>query len=121
MGTRFAVCPRCEGRGTHVNPAVDGNGLTAEDIDEQGPDFLEDYLGGVYDVQCEECGGQRVVPACRAAGCGQPVHAGVYIEDDGTQRPFGGCWDHLTEDERNWAISEADMAATYAAELRMGA
>jgi hypothetical protein len=28
----FEVCPRCEGEGSHVNPAVDGNGLTAEDF-----------------------------------------------------------------------------------------
>lgn len=58
---RFEVCPRCEGRGTHVNPNVDGNGLSAEDFDEAGPEFREDYMAGVYDVPCDECGGQRVV------------------------------------------------------------
>ena len=40
----YAVCDRCEGKGSHVNPAIDGNGLSAEDFDEQGPDFREDYM-----------------------------------------------------------------------------
>lgn len=57
---KFEVCTRCEGRGKHVNPAVDGNGLSQEDFD-QDPDFKEDYLAGRYDIECEECQGQRVV------------------------------------------------------------
>lgn len=56
----YSVCPRCEGTGTHVNPAIDGNGLTREDFDED-PDFRDDYMSGVYDVACYECGGKRVV------------------------------------------------------------
>ena len=59
--SRFEVCPRCRGTGSHVNPAIDGNGLSAEDIDDAGPEFLDDYLGGVYDVQCYQCEGTRVV------------------------------------------------------------
>ena len=54
------VCSRCDGEGHHVNPNVDGNGLTAEDFEED-PDFAEDYRSGVYDVTCEECGGRNVV------------------------------------------------------------
>lgn len=53
------VCPRCEGSGSHVNPSVDGNGLSAEDLDDD--DFRESYMQGHYDVQCEECKGQNVV------------------------------------------------------------
>ena len=26
------------------------------------PDFMEDYMGGTYDVRCEECDGNNVVP-----------------------------------------------------------
>ncbi len=54
------VCDRCRGEGSHVNPSIDGNGLTAEDFAED-PDFEESYFAGHYDVQCEECGGVRVV------------------------------------------------------------
>lgn len=57
----MAVCPGCRGRGAHVNRAVDGHGLTAEDFAED-PDFAEDYRRGVYDVTCEACDGRRVVP-----------------------------------------------------------
>lgn len=57
----FEVCPTCAGKGTHVNPSVDSNGLTAEDFAED-PDFAEEYMRGTYDVQCYECHGKRVVP-----------------------------------------------------------
>lgn len=57
----FKVCQTCEGKGSHVNPSVDGHGISREDFDED-PDFLEDYLSGVYDVPCVECKGRRVVP-----------------------------------------------------------
>lgn len=53
-------CDRCDGTGTHVNPAIDGNGLTQEDFDAE-PGFFEDYMGGHYDVICEECGGEKIV------------------------------------------------------------
>ncbi|MGH8327206.1 MAG: hypothetical protein ACRET2_10630, partial [Steroidobacteraceae bacterium] len=46
--------------GSHTNPAVEGNGLTAEDFAED-PDFHDDYMSGVYDVECHECGGARVI------------------------------------------------------------
>lgn len=53
------VCPRCEGEGRHVNPAVDGDGLTEEQLSD--PDFREGYKSGRYDVTCEICKGDRVV------------------------------------------------------------
>lgn len=61
LPAKFEVCSRCDGKGTHVNPAIDGNGLTHEDFDEAGDDFREDYLAGAYDVSCELCKGKRVV------------------------------------------------------------
>ena len=61
MPARFEVCPTCQGRGTHVNRAIDGNGITASEMEELGDDFREDYMRGVYDVTCEECRGRNVV------------------------------------------------------------
>lgn len=61
LPVRMEVCPDCEGHGTHVNPAIDGNGLTADDFAED-PDFAEDYYAGRYDVSCDVCKGLRVVP-----------------------------------------------------------
>lgn len=58
---KFEMCQTCEGRGVHVNPAIDGNGLTQEDFDND-PDFAEDYFSGSYDQTCNECNGLRVSP-----------------------------------------------------------
>ena len=97
--TMFGVCPRCRGTGSHVNPAIDGNGLTQEDFDEAGPDFRDDYMAGVYDVACHECKGKRV----------------IMIPDR----------EKLSKEERAaWyqQVRElADMAAEEEAERRMGA
>lgn len=57
---RYQVCGTCEGRGTHVNPSVDSQGISEEEFAED-PDFRENYMSGMYDVTCGECGGQRVV------------------------------------------------------------
>lgn len=58
---KYEICDRCDGKGSYVNPAIDGNGLSREDFDEQGPEFFEDYMSGLYDIRCEECNGLRVV------------------------------------------------------------
>jgi len=55
---KYAVCPQCEGRGSHVDPNIDGNGITADSVD---PYMWEDYLAGIYDIACTTCGGRRVV------------------------------------------------------------
>lgn len=60
VSARYEVCPRCDGKGTHVNPSIDGNGLTYEDFEREGPTFREDYFAGVYDVTCYNCEGKRV-------------------------------------------------------------
>jgi hypothetical protein len=57
---KYVVCETCEGRGKHVNPSIDGNGLTSEDFAED-PEFREEYMSGRYDVTCYECKGERVV------------------------------------------------------------
>lgn len=117
----YVACPTCRGNGTHVNPAVDGNGLTSDDIDEMGgDDFMEDYLGGVYDVICEECGGLRVVPKCPK--CDRPVvEGGMFVWDDPELRPFSGCYEHLTQDEREAVDEDRELEAEIRAEQRMGA
>lgn len=52
----WTICDCCRGAGKHVNPSVDGHGLSREDFD-QDPDFAEAYFSGGYDVSCAECGG----------------------------------------------------------------
>jgi hypothetical protein len=60
LPAKYAVCHRCEGKGSHVNPNIDGNGISPEEFDED-PEFRENYFNGLYDVACEECKGTRVV------------------------------------------------------------
>lgn len=75
LPAKYEVCPTCRGKGTHVNPAIDGHGLTREDFDED-PDFEEAYFRGDYNVPCEECKGTRVVlvpnePQCDKKALGE--------------------------------------------------
>lgn len=65
---KYEVCPVCDGRGKHVNPAIDDNGISGEDFADD-PDFREDYFSGMYDVTCNECRGARVVSVINEAAC----------------------------------------------------
>ena len=60
MPTKRRICWKCDGKGTHVNPSIDGHGLTREDFDED-PDFKEAYMRGDYDIQCTTCKGEKVI------------------------------------------------------------
>jgi hypothetical protein len=63
------VCYTCNGTGKTVNPDIDGNGITQSEMDELGEDFREDYMSGVYDVQCRTCKGERVIPEIDEEAC----------------------------------------------------
>jgi hypothetical protein len=65
---KFEVCPTCEGRGKHVNPSIDCDGLTAKDFRED-PDLADGYFSGRCDVTCYGCGGNRVVPVPDESRC----------------------------------------------------
>lgn len=58
--TKFAVCGACRGSGKTVNPAIDADGISAEEF-RADPDFEADYFAGRYDIQCAGCKGARVV------------------------------------------------------------
>jgi hypothetical protein len=55
---KFEVCWRCKGHGVHDSWE---NGMTSDEMYEQGPDFAEDYMSGTYDTRCSECKGKRVL------------------------------------------------------------
>jgi hypothetical protein len=63
LPAKFVVCHRCAGTGSHTNPSIDGNGITASEMEEMGDDFREDYMRGVYDIACQTCQGERVISA----------------------------------------------------------
>jgi len=56
---RYEACSLCGGKGRHVNPAIDSEGISMEDF-HRDPDFASDYMSGVYDVACYRCKGRRV-------------------------------------------------------------
>lgn len=55
------VCNRCDGHGTHTNPSIDGNGITASEWSEWDSDERDSYMNGDYDVTCERCHGNNVI------------------------------------------------------------
>jgi hypothetical protein len=57
LPSEIVVCGRCGGRGVH--DAWEG-GMTASEMDEQGPEFFDDYMAGHYDKICTECHGRNV-------------------------------------------------------------
>jgi len=57
----WEVCPTCRGSGSHVNPAIDRQGIDPAKFRED-PEFAEQYFSGGYDQTCSQCGGRRVVP-----------------------------------------------------------
>lgn len=84
------LCERCHGDGKHVNPSVDGHGLTALDFDDE--DFRQDYMQGRFDVRCEECLGERVVKV---------------VDEERLTKRQRLPWENLQEEEREAAQERA--------------
>ena len=98
LPTKWAICDNCQGEGTHVNRAIDGHGISADDECWQDDDFTEMYFGGGYDVQCD-------------AGCD---HGKVKVinEDLMTEAQIKEYWEQI----QDWREAEQVQAM----ELRMG-
>lgn len=101
LPAKYEVCETCNGKGKHVHAGIDSHGISADEFAED-PDFRDDYYSGRYDVSCDECNGNRVVPE---------VHEDALTED---QREAYERYLY----ERNMDM-DCDMIA--AAERRMGA
>ncbi len=73
--SKFEVCSRCEGHGTHLHEAIGSHAYSAEeffesfDEEERGEYFRR---GGMYDVQCELCHGKRVTEEPDEKACTTP-------------------------------------------------
>lgn len=97
---KYEVCGTCSGKGNHVNPSIDAHGITSEEwANDWDDEDREAYHEGRYDVQCYECGGQRVVP--------------VPNEDRATPEMMKA-WEDLVSDD-------GEYRAECEAERRMGA
>lgn len=104
LPAKFVVCDCCKGRGTHVNPSVDGNGISAEEFAED-PDFKESYLAGHYDVTCQKCGGLRVVAVLDEERCSAQILKAYYKQQEEEARYQAECaserrWEYLASGGR---------------------
>lgn len=89
VSVSYQVCSLCEGHGSHVNPNIDYNGLTEDDIHDY--EFMEDYHSGRYDVTCSQCNGMRVEPLIEF-----PEELEIWLND------------RYTEDSYNYAEMAAE-------------
>ena len=58
---RLRVCNVCEGRGHYVNPSIDSGGISPEEF-ERDPEFRRDYFSGMFNMECQLCLGEKVIP-----------------------------------------------------------
>lgn len=95
--TTREICYLCNGDGKHVNPSIDSNGITGEEMAELGEDFREEYFSGVYDVVCYACKGRNW----------------THVVDPDNSDPAGiEAWYRWQEDESNYrAEVEAERRA----------
>lgn len=99
LPTTNEICRTCDGEGKHVNPNIDGHGITSEEWERDWDDeSREAYFSGRYDVRCDDCDGRGVVRA----------------PDPKKMTP------ELRKAWREWQREEAEYRAECAAERRFG-
>jgi hypothetical protein len=102
------VCYTCDGTGTTVNPSIDGNGITQSEMEELGEDFREDYLSGVYDVQCRTCKGERVIAELDRDACAHSTKFGPLLkaydkqQQDDARDDASEAWLRRAESGERW-------------------
>ena len=55
VGFDWETCSNCGGRGRFVDPAIDNEGLSSEELEDDT--FRERYQNGIFSVDCESCYG----------------------------------------------------------------
>jgi len=75
LPARWEICDRCDGEGQHVNPNVDGHGISAEEWEQDwDEESREGYFRGDYDVPCEaRCNGGKVLVVDEEACKNEPL------------------------------------------------
>ena len=80
LPAKYEVCTRCDGHGSHLNPSIGQHAYTREEFEEafHDPEDRAEYFkrGGIYDVSCGACGGERVVSVVDTARC-TPAELGI--------------------------------------------
>lgn len=107
---RYEVCPNCQGEGKTVNPSIDAGGIPGY-VFQNDPEFAENYFGGVYDVKCAECNGDRVVLVLNTevATEEQKEQYDKWLEEKLEERPCPTCG--YQYGEHNWEAHNASAHA----------
>ncbi len=84
---KYEVCPTCNGKGSHTNPSVDAGGIPQRRFN-RDPEFERNYNSGMYDVDCNECNGKRVVPRPNPVGSEEQDVYEQYTEELEAKRDF---------------------------------
>jgi len=64
LPTRWTVCPRCRGEGTHLIAGLEGVAFTMTEFNEAfDPEEQDRYFHGGYDTVCGDCKGRTTVRA----------------------------------------------------------
>lgn len=66
LPSKWAICPTCDGDGKHSHAL---GAFTREDMDYEGPDFMEDYMNGAYDQTCDVCNGSGKIRVLDENAC----------------------------------------------------
>lgn len=69
----YVVCDVCEGKGKHVDPAIDAHGITEDEYSTWSIDEQEAYFHGGYDIDCMTCKGRRVLAVINEDAIVNPV------------------------------------------------
>jgi hypothetical protein len=51
---KWKLCGHCDG---HGKSSAYLGAFTREELEDEGPEFIEDYFSGHYDRACDDCGG----------------------------------------------------------------
>ena len=65
----WQICHYCQGAGKSSSHL---GAFSRDEMDEQGPEFLEDYLAGMYDKSCDNCSGSGKVLVIDEVACRTP-------------------------------------------------
>ena len=85
LPTKWEVCSVCEGKGIHVDPRMDDNGLNTADFQDD-PDFANDYFSGAFDIPCNSCGGRTTIRALDEGACEPELLRQYIIQCQGEER-----------------------------------
>jgi hypothetical protein len=59
VAAKKEVCPECDGEGKILPYGIDQ--ISDEDLAKADIEFLENYKGGVFHLECESCKGNKIV------------------------------------------------------------